>query len=100
MIVDAIFVGLIFYLTFPLLTGYCAFHYGRPFGVWFGIGCLLPVVSFIVLFFIISWDEKTTPKNKLSRRERAESEEIVKDLMDNLKEPQVTSRRKTSKQRS
>ena len=86
MIVDAIIVGLLFYFTFPLLTGYCAYQYGRSFGIWFAVGCVLPVISFFILFFMISWDEKMTPKHKLSRRERAESEELVKELVKNLEE--------------
>lgn len=84
MIVDAIIVGLMFYFTFPLLTGYCASQYGRSFGLWFGIGCALPIVSYIILFFLISWDEKTTPVDKLSRRERAESDKLVKGLVNEI----------------
>ena len=80
MIVDAILVGLIFYFTFPLLTGYCARQYGRSFGLWFVIGCFLPVVSFLLIFSLIYLDEKMTPSNKLSKRERMESELLVRDL--------------------
>ena len=102
MIVDAILVGLIFYFTFPLLTGYCAYQYGRSFSVWFGIGCVLPVFSFFILFAMISWNEKTTPKDKLSRREQVEAERLVKGLMDQTQEPSPArvKRRNTSKQGS
>ncbi|MBC6409439.1 MAG: hypothetical protein GDA42_03125 [Ekhidna sp.] len=102
MIVDAVIVGLLFYFTFPLLTGYCAHQYGRSFVIWFTIGCIFPIVSFFILFFIISWDEKTTPKHKLSRRERVESEKLVKNLVENLSELSSTgtTRKDFSKQRT
>ncbi|MEM9894980.1 MAG: hypothetical protein AAF789_01305 [Bacteroidota bacterium] len=82
MIVDAILVGLAFYLVFPLLAGYSAYHYGRSFKLWFVIGCFLPIISFLILSMLIVWDEKTTPRSKLSRRERMESEELVKLLVE------------------
>jgi len=85
MIVDAILVGLIFYFTFPLLTGYCAVQYGRSFKVWFAIGCVLPIISFFILMIIISWDEKTTPQHKLTRREQVESDQLVDKLIKQTK---------------
>ena len=86
MIVDAVLVGLIFYFTFPLLTGYCALQYGRSFWLWFAIGCVLPIVSFLLIFVLIYLDEKMTPSNKLSRREEVESENLVKQLVTALEE--------------
>lgn len=91
MIIDAIFVGLAFYFTFPLLSGYAAYQYGRSFKVWFLIGCVLPIISFIVLVALICWDEKTTPTHQLSRRERLESRQLVEELKEEL------SRRPASK---
>ncbi len=103
MIVDAIIVGLAFYFTFPLLTGYCAAQYGRSFKVWFGIGCALPIISFFILMVFIFWNEKTTPQHKLTRREKVESEELVKELVENLDQippvPEVITK-SHSKQRS
>ena len=99
MIVDAILVGLIFYFTFPLLTGYCAHQYGRSFGLWFAIGCLLPIISFFVLFLMILWDEKTTPNHKLNRRERVESDELVKGLVGEIEQTNGDSTR-ASEERS
>ncbi|MEM6644020.1 MAG: hypothetical protein AAF616_13650 [Bacteroidota bacterium] len=84
MIVDAILVGLIFYFSFPLLTGYCAMEYGRSFWVWFSIGSFLPIISFFVLAFLIFWDEKTTPSHKLNRREKLTSAEMVSELMNEM----------------
>ena len=91
MIVDAILAGLIFYLMFPLLTGYCASQYGRSFGRWFAFGCVLPIISFFILFSLISWNEKTTPQNKLTRREKAESEKLVADLVSEQNEEERMS---------
>lgn len=85
MIVDAILAGLIFYLMFPLLTGYCAEQYGRSFGIWFTFGCVLPIISFLILFSLISWNEKTTPRHKLTRREKVESGLLVEELISNTK---------------
>ena len=100
MIVDAILVGLIFYFMFPLLTGYCAHQYGRSFGLWFAIGCLLPIISFFVLFLMISWDEKTTPTDQLNRRERVESDELVKGLVSGIEPRQGQELNVDSKERS
>ncbi|MDJ1471775.1 hypothetical protein QNI19_29955 [Cytophagaceae bacterium DM2B3-1] len=36
----------------PLVTGYVANSRGRSFWKWFGIACVLPVVSFAVLIFL------------------------------------------------
>ena len=92
MIVDAILAGLIFYLMFPLLTGYCARQYGRSFSRWFAFGCVLPIISFFILFFLISWNEKTTPGHRLNRREKAESEKLVEDLMHAVNETEEKER--------
>jgi Trk-type K+ transport system membrane component len=37
----------------PLTTGYCAYSYGRSFWVWFTLGCVLPIVSFFILFALL-----------------------------------------------
>ena len=92
MIIDAIFVGLAFYFTFPLLSGYAAYQYGRSFKIWFLIGCVLPIVSFILLVALIYWDEKTTPAHKLTKREKQASRQMVKELKEELMH--ATSRKK------
>ncbi len=87
MIIDAVFVGLAFYFTFPLLSGYVAYQYGRSFKTWFLIGCFLPIVSFFIVVSLILWDEKTTPSNKLSKREQLESAQMVEALKEELSYP-------------
>ncbi|PJJ60710.1 hypothetical protein [Hymenobacter chitinivorans] len=37
----------------PLTTGYCAYSYGRSFWLWFALGCVLPIVSFFILFALL-----------------------------------------------
>ena len=36
-------------LFLPLVTGYCAYSYGRSFWLWFVLGCALQYISFIGL---------------------------------------------------
>ncbi|MCB2410917.1 hypothetical protein [Hymenobacter lucidus] len=37
----------------PFTTGYCAYSYGRSFWLWFGLGCVLPILSFFILFALL-----------------------------------------------
>lgn len=37
----------------PLTTAYCAYTHGRSFWLWFALGCLLPILSFLILFVLI-----------------------------------------------
>ena len=41
----------------PIMTGYCANSRGRSFWLWFALGWLLPIVSFLLLFALIARDE-------------------------------------------
>ena len=97
MIVDAILAGLVFYLMFPLLTGYCAGQYGRSFGIWFAFGCILPIISFFILFLLISWNEKTTPRTKLTRREKLVSNKLVEELVDSFKDKEEREKEEIKK---
>ena len=60
------------YSVLPLLTGYCAASYGRSFRLWFVLGWVLPILSFLVLFALIA-------RQHLNRGERllAEAKEIL-----------------------
>ena len=42
------------FAALPLLTGYCAASYGRPFWLWFALGWLLPFLSFFLLVALIA----------------------------------------------
>ena len=46
-------------LAIPFSTAFFAKNTGRPFWVWFGIGCLLPVVSIIILLFLPAVNKET-----------------------------------------
>jgi hypothetical protein len=85
MIVDIILAGLLFYLVFPFLNGYCAAHYGRSFTLWFVIGLILPLISYFILFILISFDEGTSGK-KLSKRDQMVADALVNKL---IKEAEV-----------
>ena len=61
---------------------------------WFAIGCVLPIVSFFILFGMISWNEKTTPRHKLSRREQAESNQLVQQLIHSFERGQEREKEK------
>ncbi len=91
MIVDVILMGLAFYLAIPFIAGYCAKSYGRSFWLWFILGAFLPVLTHFLLFALIFVDEYTTPKTALSKREEAEAEQLVKDLMAEIEKPSVKS---------
>jgi hypothetical protein len=40
---------LVLFFTVPLVTAHAAKQYGRSFWAWFGIGCLLPAISLLIL---------------------------------------------------
>lgn len=42
------------FAVLPCLTGYCAASYGRSFWLWFGLGWVLPIASFLILFALIA----------------------------------------------
>lgn len=61
----------------PIVTGYCAASRGRSFWLWFTLGWVLPIVSFLLLFALIARDE-LDPGRQLLRDARQilkESEE-------------------------
>jgi len=41
----------------PILTGYCAASHGRSFWLWFALGWVLPIVSFMLLLALVARDE-------------------------------------------
>lgn len=53
MFVDLVVAGVFAMSLLPLTTGYCAYSYGRSFWLWFGLGLVLPIVSYFVLFALI-----------------------------------------------
>ncbi|TGE28346.1 hypothetical protein [Hymenobacter metallicola] len=53
MFIDIILAFLCALSFLPLTTGYCAYSYGRSFWLWFALGCVLPIVSFFLLFALL-----------------------------------------------
>ena len=48
------FLAMVVAISFiPIMTGYCAASRGRSFWVWFALGWLLPIVSFLLLFALM-----------------------------------------------
>lgn len=39
-------------MAIPMVTAFYARNTGRPFWPWFAIGCLLPIISFAILWFL------------------------------------------------
>jgi len=58
----------------PIVTGYCAASRGRSFWLWFALGWLLPIVSFLLLFALIARDELDP-----GRRLLGEARQILKE---------------------
>ena len=88
MLVDIVLAVIAFYFMIPLVAGYFAYCYGRSFWVWFIISTFLPVITHFILIALVYYDELATSEDKLNRRERAESERMVKELMETLPEAQ------------
>ncbi len=86
MLVDIVLAVVAFYFSIPLIAGYFAYSYGRSFWLWFTISTFLPIITHFILFILVYMDERVTAKNKLNRRERAESDRLVKELIDSVPE--------------
>ncbi len=61
MLVDFLFFGVVAILIVPTICGYYAHTHGRSFWLWFAIGCMLPIVSYIILLLL---PDKTHPLEK------------------------------------
>ena len=95
MLIDIVLAAAAFYFSIPLIAGYFAYSYGRSFWLWFTISTFFPIVTHFVLFTLVFLDEKATSKNKLNRRERAESDKLVKDLIQSM--PELKNKEKVLK---
>ncbi|MDO7884155.1 hypothetical protein [Hymenobacter cheonanensis] len=67
--VDMLLVMVVALSFIPIMTGYCAASRGRSFWLWFALGWLLPIVSFLLLFALIARDE-LDPGRQLVREAR------------------------------
>ncbi|MEM9339024.1 MAG: hypothetical protein AAGA66_09870 [Bacteroidota bacterium] len=85
MIIDFILVALAFYFSIPLIAGYFAKSYGRSFWVWFTISTFLPIITHFILFFLVYSDERILAKNRLTKREKKESNKLIRELVSETK---------------
>ena len=67
--VDMLLVMVVAISFIPIMTGYCAASRGRSFWLWFALGWLLPIVSFLLLFALVARDE-LDPGRRLLREAR------------------------------
>jgi phosphotransferase system glucose/maltose/N-acetylglucosamine-specific IIC component len=72
--VDMLLVMVVALSFIPIMTGYCAASRGRSFWLWFALGWLLPIVSFLLLFALIARDE-LDPGRQLLR----DAQQILKE---------------------
>jgi len=86
MLVDIVLAVLLFYFSIPLIAGYFAYSYGRSFWTWFLVSTFLPIITHFVLLMLVLWDERKVEQDKLNRRETAESERIVKQLIEEIED--------------
>ena len=65
----------------PLVTGYCAASYGRPFWLWFTLGWLLPFVSFSILVALIARRELNPSERLLTEAKAILAAAEAKELL-------------------
>ncbi|MEM1409024.1 MAG: hypothetical protein AAGG59_19725 [Bacteroidota bacterium] len=96
MLVDIVLAVAAFYFSIPLIAGYFAYSYGRSFWLWFTVSTFLPIITHFILFALVYMDERVTAKNKLNRRERAESDRLVKELIESVPEVKSLPKKKVN----
>jgi hypothetical protein len=62
----------------PIMTGYCAYSHGRSYWLWFALGWLLPIVSFLLLLALVARDQLDPGRRLLS-----EAKIILRDAEEN-----------------
>ena len=72
--IDMILVMAVAISFIPIMTGYCAASRGRSFWLWFALGWLLPIASFLLLFALVARDELDP-----GRRLLGEARQILKE---------------------
>jgi len=69
MIFDFILIPIAFYFTIPGVAGYSASSYGRSFWKWFILATFLPIITHLVLYFLIKRDIKNKKMISLLKKE-------------------------------
>ena len=96
MLVDIVLAALAFYFSIPLIAGYFARCYGRSFWLWFTLGTFLPVIAHFALIALVYYDERKAGPDALSKREAAEAERMVRELVASLPEIKNPSQKKSA----
>lgn len=86
--VDMLFVMVVAISFIPILTGYCAHSRGRSFWLWFTLGWVLPIASFLLLFALIARNELNP-----GRRLLGDARQILRDAEADEKAKAVKSKR-------
>lgn len=82
MLIDLVFVGFMFLLAIPAVTGYFAQCYGRSFWLWFAIGCFLPVISNFILIFMVKNYKKVQANDRwLTQYEDEHMDKIIQEIL-------------------
>lgn len=55
--IDMLLVMVVAISFIPIMTGYCAYSHGRSFWLWFALGWLIPIVSFLLLLALVARDQ-------------------------------------------
>ena len=86
MIFDFLLITICFYLSIPAVVAYTAASYGRSFRLWFVLGLVLPIISHIALYRLISKDIKAKKLITMMKKEEidymeGEIEEAKKQII-------------------
>ena len=80
MLLDIAFFVLAFFFAVPAITGYFAYSHGRSFWLWFSIGCLLPIISNVLLAILCWKSAYKEKKRKVDNMTRYEDEYMQKEI--------------------
>ena len=69
MIFDFLLIAICFYLSIPAVVAYTAASYGRSFRTWFFLGLILPIISHVILYHLISKDIKAKKLITMMKKE-------------------------------
>ncbi|MEQ9437458.1 MAG: hypothetical protein RIG62_00365 [Cyclobacteriaceae bacterium] len=90
MLLDIAFFALAFLFAIPAVTGYFAYSHGRSFWLWFSLGCLLPIISNIILA-LLCWKKALKEKQqKVDNMTRYEDEYMQREILHMISPRQQT----------
>lgn len=81
MLLDIAFFVLAFFFAIPAITGYFAYSHGRSFWLWFGIGCVLPIISNVILATLCWKRARREKRRKIDVMSRYESQYMQREIL-------------------